>query len=70
MKKQIEEIRNIRPNFFNAEGTVKLAVKQGKKQRVRDVTKRNKEKEICLNCNSPKCNGNCKKVQAKHTEEP
>ena len=65
MKKQFEETRNIRPSLFNADGTVKLAVKQGKKQKLKDVTKKNEEKEICLNCEDPKCNGNCKKVQKK-----
>ena len=70
MKKQIEEFRNIKPSLFSADGTVKLATKQGKKQRAKDVTKKNKEKEICLNCDNPECNGNCKKIKAKHTEEP
>ncbi len=56
---------NIKPSYFTAEGTIKLAEKQGKKQKPKDVTKKNKEKEICLNCNDPKCNGNCKKVKRK-----
>ena len=62
--KLIEE-RNVRPSLFNADGVVKLAEKQGKKQKPKNVTKKNEEKEICLNCNSPECNGNCKKVQKK-----
>lgn len=55
----------IKPSYFNAEGTVKLAEKQGKKQKPKDVTKKNKEKEICLNCDAPKCNGSCKKMKGK-----
>ena len=66
--KLIEE-RNVRPSLFNADGVVKLAEKQGKKQKPKDVTKKNAEKEICLNCKDPECNGYCKKVQAKHKEE-
>ena len=58
----------IKTSYFNAEGYAKLAEKQGKKQKPKDVTKKNKEKEICLNCNSPECNGYCKKVQMKHQE--
>lgn len=55
--------------YFNAEGIVTLAPKQGKKQKPKDVTKKNKEKEICLNCNNSKCNGNCKKAKRKQEKQ-
>ena len=53
----------IKQSFFNIDGTVKLAEKQGKAQKIKDVTEKNRIKEICLNCNEPKCNGNCKKIK-------
>lgn len=53
----------IKPSYFNVEGTVKLAEKQGKPQRTRDVTEKNRIKEICLNCTKPKCTGSCEKVR-------
>ena len=53
----------IKPNYFSAEGTVKLVEKQGKPQKTKDVSKKNGIKEICLNCTEPKCNGNCKKIK-------
>ena len=53
----------IKPSRFNAEGTVKLAEKQGKPQKLKDVSEKNRIKEICLNCTKPKCNGNCKKIK-------
>lgn len=48
--------------LFGADGTVSIAEKQGKPQKVKDVSNENKKKQICLNCNKPKCTGNCKKV--------
>lgn len=48
----------MRRNFINhATGTAQLATKQGKQQPLRDVTEINKEKEICLKCTRPTCNG-------------
>lgn len=40
-------------------GVASQAIKQGKKQREKDVRKKNKIKDICLNCTKEKCNGNC-----------
>lgn len=53
----------VRPSYFNVEGTIKLAEKQGKAQRTKDVTEKNRKKDVCLKCTEPKCNGNCKKVK-------
>lgn len=51
-------------SYFDKDGYVKLAVKQGKKQRTKkNVDYKNAVKEICLNCDSRKCNGNCKKIR-------
>ena len=38
-------------------GIAKIAPKQGRKQKVRDVSAINAVKDICLNCERPKCNG-------------
>ena len=54
--------------YFNAEGIVKLAPKQGDPSKPKDVTKSNKEIEICLNCTRNKCSGNCKKIEEHHTK--
>ena len=40
-------------------GVANQAIKQGKKQREKDVRKKNKIKDICLNCTKENCNGNC-----------
>ena len=50
-------------NYFNADGVVRLAEKQGKPQKPKDVTEENRKKQICLTCNKPKCKGNCKRVK-------
>ena len=49
--------------LFRADGTVNLAEKQGKPQKTKDVSKKNKDIEICLNCKQKKCNGYCDKFR-------
>lgn len=56
-------------NYFNAEGIVKLAPKQGEPSKPKDVTKSNKEIEICLNCSRAKCTGNCKQLRKQESAE-
>lgn len=41
-------------------GYIQTAPKQGRKVPDKDVTEINRIKEICLNCNRPKCTGRCK----------
>nr|DAF74479.1 MAG TPA: hypothetical protein [Caudoviricetes sp.] len=52
-------------SYFSANGTIKLAIKQGRKVKDKDVTEENKRKEICLNCDAPECNGVCSKIRRK-----
>ena len=44
-------------------GVVKQAVKQGKKEEIRDVEKENLIKQFCLNCTKENCNGDCKDIR-------
>lgn len=53
----------IKTGWFAADGTVKLAEKQGKRQTPKDVSEKNRQKEICLNCDKAKRRGTCKKVK-------
>ena len=46
--------------MFKADGAVNVAEKQGKPKKPKDVSKKNEEIEICLNCKKKKCNGTCK----------
>ena len=55
-------------NYFNAEGVIKLAPKQGKPPRRKEADKNAEEIEICLNCTRDKCSGNCKKIEEHHTK--
>ena len=54
--------------YFNAEGTVKLAPKQGEPPKYKDVAKKSEDIQICLNCTKPRCSGFCKKIGAKHKQ--
>lgn len=54
--------------YFNAEGVIKLAPKQGKPPRHKEADKNADEIEICLNCTRDKCSGNCKKIEEHHTK--
>lgn len=45
--------------MFKADGTVNVAEKQGKPKKEKDVSKKNKGIEICLNCKKKKCKGYC-----------
>ena len=49
--------------FFNAHGRIDIAEKQGKPQKEKDVSKKNKNIAVCLNCDELKCNGNCEKFK-------
>ena len=44
-------------------GLVKLRPKQGDKPKYTPKEKDTKEIQICLNCEKPNCNGNCKKIK-------
>ena len=45
-------------------GYFNLATQQGKKQKPKkNIDYKNTVKQICLNCDSKKCNGNCKKLK-------
>ena len=49
-------------------GYVKQAVKQGNKmtdKNAAEIEENNRIKHICLSCESPKCNGECKKFSKK-----
>ena len=55
--------------WFDADGTVKQAIQQGRPQRYKkDVEKKNVEKQICLNCKKPKCRGCSEKFKKKYRE--
>lgn len=44
-------------------GIIKTAVKQGEKEKPKDLaelTEKNRIKDICLNCTEPKCNDRCR----------
>ena len=53
--------------YFNAEGVIPLATKQGAPVKAKDVAKKNEEIEICLKCTRKKCNGYCKKFRTRHS---
>lgn len=55
--------------MFKADGTVNVAEKQGKPQKVKDVRKKNEEMKICLNCKKKKCNGYCEKFKEEKNNE-
>ena len=55
--------------LFNVNGTVSVAEEQGKRERIKNVTKKNAKKQICLNCKKKKCRGNCKDFREKTTPE-
>jgi hypothetical protein len=42
-------------------GYIATAMKQGRKQKDRDVTETNRVKDICLNCTEEKCSDRCYK---------
>lgn len=49
---------------LNSDGLILQATKQGKKQKPKkNIGYKNAIKQICLNCDSKKCNGNCKKLR-------
>lgn len=50
-------------SYFGANGTVKLATKQGKPEQIKDVQIENEIKNFCLNCTKEKCNGDCKDIR-------
>jgi Fe-S-cluster-containing dehydrogenase component len=52
-------------NQFKSHGYIMTAPKQGRKQKERDVTEKNRIKDICLNCKDPKCSGSCRKFSKK-----
>lgn len=46
-----------------AYGIIKTAVKQGDKEKPKNLTElaeKNRRKEICLNCTQPNCDNRCK----------
>ena len=49
--------------LFGADGAVHVTEEYGKPERIKDVSKKNKIKQICLNCKRNKCSGYCKKVK-------
>lgn len=49
----------------NHTGLVKLRPKQGDKTKHKPKEKDSKKIQICLNCEKPDCNGNCKKIKEK-----
>ena len=52
--------------FFGVDGWVHQAEKQGRKQKyIRDVSKKNKMKDVCLYCEKEKCNGHCEHFKRK-----
>lgn len=42
-------------------GIADLTIKQGKKQKPKNVAAKNREKEVCLNCTKAECRGCGKK---------
>lgn len=49
---------------FDEYGYIRQAIPQGKKVKPKkNVDYKNAVKEICLNCDRRKCNGNCKKLR-------
>lgn len=55
----------------NHTGLVKLRPKQGNKLKhkpYKPKEKNNNEIQVCLNCDRPDCNGNCKKIRGEEDE--
>ena len=50
-------------SLFDADGAIHVAEEYGKPERIKDVRKKNKRKQICLTCTKSKCNGNCKRFK-------